>query len=251
MESLRNRTCIYTAIINGYDNLKAQPPQSIGCDYILFTDKPYKFPRESMWEIRQIRSGRQKKKNGEAMLSRYPKILSHMFFAAPPKDPVLRLWQSLCGLKHYEYTIWIDGSAQILTSNFAQEVISCLKEYQLAMFLHPERDCIYDEALILENDLRFKGKGHPFLQQVESYHKEGYPKHNGLMACGVIVRNTRTTQISKIEKHWWNEVNKWAHRDQLSLPYVLWKNNYGWDKIELNLWQNHLIRFSPHVEINR
>ena len=223
-----------------------QPSQSVGCDFLLFTDEPRKLPREYGWKVKKIRNNSVKHLNGP-LLSRYPKILSHLFFSAPPKKPVLRLWQSLNGKKHYEYTIYIDANAQILTSNFAQEAINYLKEYQIALFIHPDRDCIYDEGVVLENDFRFKGKGYPFLQQIESYRDQGYPEHNGLLACGVIVRNTSLSILSKVENDWWNEVNRWTFRDQLSFPYVLWKNKYKCDMIQLNLWNNHLVKFVPHL----
>ncbi|MBU1260688.1 MAG: hypothetical protein KJ757_02245 [Planctomycetes bacterium] len=46
--------------------------------------------------------------------------------------------------------------------------------------------------------------------------------NNGLYEAGVILRRN-TDRVSKIMEYWWLEYSQGAKRDQLSLPYVLWK----------------------------
>jgi hypothetical protein len=66
------------------------------------------------------------------------------------------------------------------------------------------------------------------------------------MAAGIIVRDMNNKKVTTINKAWWRENLRWTFQDQLSLPYVLWKHNYGYDPIHLNLWDNHLFELVPH-----
>lgn len=32
-------------------------------------------------------------------------------------------------------------------------------------------------------------------------------------------------------EEWWNEMEKYSKRDQLSLPYIIWKNGYSFEDV--------------------
>jgi hypothetical protein len=66
------------------------------------------------------------------------------------------------------------------------------------------------------------------------------------MAAGLIARDMQVAKLQKINTDWWQENVKWSYQDQISLPYVLWKNNYGYDKMNLCLWQNDLFDLLNH-----
>ncbi len=143
-----------------------------------------------------------------------------------------------------DYTIWIDGSIQVKSPLFIEELISNISKYGIAMFVHPDRDCIYEELLASLPMKKYKNR--PLQEQIDSYKKQEYPIKNGLMAAGVIVRKTDTKRLKKIDEDWWQENIIWTYQDQLSLPYVLWKNKYWYDEIKLNLWNNHLFDWINH-----
>jgi len=245
MNKKNPRICVYSVIFNEYDTIKNFPKQTVDCDFILFTDSPEKFSENHGWQIRKLPIPSWKF-NKKVLVSRYIKIMSQKIFTPDTNNRLIKLLNHIKKLEVYDYTIWIDASLQIQTETFVQEMISMEGPYQIVMFVHPERSCIFDEAFVLENDLRFLGNNLPFTEQVNFYSKKGYPHQNGLMATGVILRNTKNRIIRKIERQWWKELRKWTFRDQLSLPYILWKNQYDYDKIDLNLWDNHLIKFIPH-----
>jgi hypothetical protein len=147
-------------------------------------------------------------------------------------------------LKRYTHTIWIDGSVQLISPDFAQAVIRAAETTGWAMFAHPRRDCIYDE-------LRFslampKYKEQPMVEQVEHYSAQGFPEHAGLMACGVIARKSNRGDIAAAGEDWWQENLRWSYQDQLSLPVVFWRRGMRWDVIPGNLWQNELFKVHPH-----
>ena len=92
----------------------------------------------------------------------------------------------------------------------------------MGMFRHPERQCLYDEQ---ERCIDYN-KDDPtrILQQVNRYHAEGYPRNNGLAECNVIVRRHNHPGVIKVMCDWWREIENGSRRDQISFPYVLWKN---------------------------
>ena len=170
--------------------------------------------------------------------------MAHKFFSArshPLGDP-----------QHsptYDFCIWIDGSIRILRSDFAEYLISKLGTFGIGMLRHPDRDCIFDEAFVSLDEVNMpKYLGLPLSDQVEHYRRQGYPEHNGLLAAGVIVRDLRAPRLEAINGHWWEENLRWSYQDQLSLPYVLWKNGYGVDEIPINLWQNEYFVIDAHIK---
>jgi hypothetical protein len=231
--------CIYTAIYGGYEELLTQPKQTIDCDFVCFTDEP-DLTGEG-WDVVYMPGD---SSLSPAMRARYCKILPHEVFT-PTASTDLMLGQSK-QFRPYDYTIWIDGNGVIKEETFAEEMIGYLGSSGIAMFTHPERDCIYEEA---EACLKVsKHQGLRLREQVSHYYAEGYPKHNGLLACGVIVRDMWRDEPRKIGYSWWEETLRWTPRDQLALPYVLWKNNYTCDVIRHYIWNNHLLRWERHYK---
>ena len=118
-----------------------------------------------------------------------------------------------------DISIWIDGSssfhvpADVLVDEF-------LKDADIFFFTHAWRDCVYKEASSAKGSEK-----HPHMIdfQMEKYKFDGYPEHNGLLEGGFIIRrhNERT---EKFNNEWWTEICTGSRRDQLSIPYVLWKN---------------------------
>ena len=240
MLALKNRPtiCIYTAIYGDYDDLKEQPRQTLDCDFLCFTDNSSVQARG--WEV-AYRPGAPEMH--PRMQAKYYKLMNHKIFAPP------RRWWPFnggTGRRRYDFTIWIDGSVRLKSESFVEEMIGFLGKYGMAMFVHPERDCIYAEAQVCLHPDFLKYRGLPIREQVESYKFEGYPEHNGLMAAGLILRDMRRRELHQINEDWWQENLRWTYQDQLSLPYVLWKNSYGYDPINLNLWGNHLFDLTAH-----
>lgn len=95
----------------------------------------------------------------------------------------------------------------------------------MAMFKHHTRDCIYDEEKVC--NIYKKGKKEKIKKQIEKYISEGFPKNFGMLEGNVIVTDLKNKNSLKIQNSWWEEfLNSESLRDQLSLPYVLWKLNY-------------------------
>jgi len=211
------KIAIYTAIYGGYDSLKEQPVQSIACDYICFTDNPDL--KSDTWKIKVSDVANQHPR----MKAKYFKIMSHDV------------------LPEYDLTVWIDGSAQILTTDFVKDLITMAKKDKLMVFRHPEnRDCIYQEAEYCKDMPKYRGL--PIMDQVRYYQMRGYPEHNGLMACGLVYRTNDLSNV-QFNNAWWEENKMWTYQDQLSFPYCLWKLSLNAKIIELDQYDNYLINF--------
>ena len=100
----------------------------------------------------------------------------------------------------------------------------------IAMYNHPTRGCIYDEAKACV--IMGKAKKKDVKVQMARYYKQGMPKHYGICECNVIVRQTANKMCKKLMSEWWTEFQKsTVKRDQIVFPYILWKN--GIDMFEL------------------
>lgn len=123
-----------------------------------------------------------------------------------------------------DISIWIDASITVTDVHEMVRVCkAALKGHDVALFKHPERTNIFDEA-VASLQMPNKYYGLPLIAQVEAYREEGLPHDSGLWAGGVIARKHSLKRVN-FENDWWAENEKWSYQDQLSLPYVLWKHD--------------------------
>ncbi len=232
------KACVYTAIYGDYDYLSALPQQTVDCDYYCFTDDPLLQVEGCQTICNPGIPGAHPR-----LKAKFFKIMNHLLFAPPQK-----WWQwEKSEQPQYDFTIWIDGGIKVKSGRFVEEILAYLDQYGMAMFIHPERQCIYDE---LEVCLKLpKYLNCPLREQAEHYRRQNYPKRNGLMASGIIARDMRNEQLPRIDEEWWAENVNWSYKDQLSLPYVLWKNKYGYDPVYLDLWRNHWFAMVEHRSV--
>ena len=119
-------------------------------------------------------------------------------------------------LPDYDYYFWID-STHILEQNPHEVIEKYLKDSDVAVFKHPERDCIYIEGEFVKQ-IRFD---HPNLleDQLAFYKDVCYPEHNGLYELPVRVqRNNSLTQ--RMGWMWWEQICMFSSRDQISFPFT-------------------------------
>lgn len=200
---------IYTALTGGYDNLIQLSCVSPEFDYICFTDSiSEKF--NGIWEMRPIPNVTDDKQR----LSRYPKMHPHIL------------------LPEYEYSVYIDARVDIISQGFydiIEDKIS--KGIMLSGVRHPDRDCVYEEFFAVyhlrkETNLGLLKKEYKFLRD------NNFPDHIGLFEAGLILRKHNDASIIAQNETWWQLVNTYSKRDQLSYTYTLWKNGIPFDYLE-------------------
>lgn len=107
---------------------------------------------------------------------------------------------------------------------------------------HPTRKCIYDEA---NRVIELKKEDEPIVDsQINKYRSEGMPNRAGLYMNGFFIRDKSFNDICE---QWYDEVELHSYRDQLSLPYVLWKNNKKITSYNRNVMRRYLL-LQPHLK---
>jgi hypothetical protein len=152
------------------------------------------------------------------MQAKWFKLLSHKVF---PRGRLAWRYAPISRRRRADLSIGVDGSMRIKCPTFVKDMRSNLANGDWAMFIHPDRDCIYDEADL--SATLFKYQGLPIFPQVDAY-RSTVPPHCGLYACATITRREPLAErLGQVHDLWWEENLKWTYQDQLSLPYVLRK----------------------------
>lgn len=147
--------------------------------------------------------------------SRIQKIMPHKYFGS-------------------EFTIYIDGNMKLLIS--PKEVVKRYMDgYDMALFNHGVRDCIYDEAIECAK-LKLDDP-EAIIEQAKYYEDHEYAKHKGLLQGGFIVRrnNARTQAFNEA---WWADYCRFSRRDQLSLMPAIDKSGVVVNRINEH-WVDH------------
>lgn len=206
---------VYTAIYGGYDRLIDPVPQDVDVDWYCFTDDPGL--SSEVWKV-VVEPGR---------------------FGDPRLDARWFKMQPHRCLPEHRWTIWVDGNIRIDSGRFVRESVT-VAGGGLAMFRHPQRDCVYAEARALAR----LGSGCPggrlMAQQVEHYRAAGHPRRWGLWAGGVLVRDSSRPVLRELGEQWLAECERWTTRDQLSFPVVARRLS-----LRPATFDHHLHRHSP------
>lgn len=210
-----NSKVIYTAIFGDYSGLVPQLPID-GFDFICFTDQSNL--KAKPWKVVQVQPF---DKTDLTRSNRRIKILPHLFVG------------------NYETSIYIDANFLII-GDIAQLVQQYLKQNNMATFSHTEtipdaRDCIYEEARAIEE---LQAKGLYYKEDLGVLHKhiqylksQNYPRNNGLIKGGCLLRNHHHPEVIKLMEDWWYMVQHYSKRDQMSFNFVAWKNKFSYATI--------------------
>lgn len=224
----KRKIVVYTAIFGDYDDIQEPIYVNSLIDYVIFTDK--EVPETSAWKKLNIEDYIDTNNMDSYTISKYIKLFPHVFF------------------KEYTHSIWVDGTTKIWADLYA--FVDRLNGNAIGMFDNPVHDCIYTEAnfLIYYNRVPYK----LIKKQIRDYRAQGYPFHNGMYECTIIVREHNVEKCKEIMEEWWNQIRKYTLRDQISLPYVLWKQGINREEITLlgeNRNFNPRISFSIHKNV--
>ncbi len=181
---------VYTSICGGKDYLRSD--QNTNTRMVAFLDRDIK---SDIWNVRPV---------CKQFIS--PEREAKIYKVLP--------WQYLDS----EYSIWIDGNFAI---RFNADVLvdKFLNGYDIALFKHSGRDCIYEEYVI---DFEHRTVEPKYLRELQrdKYRKENMPAHGGLFECGIILRR-HTDKIKRLCETWWSEISAFSSSDQCSFMYAL------------------------------
>lgn len=217
------KIAVYTCIVGQYDSLIEPAFIESGIDYYVFTDMAC--PKKTKWKKIDLTLFKEYNELTPTQLNRKIKMLPFMY------------------LPNYDYTIYVDGNIEIMDA--VSPLIKEMGNQTLGVHYHRTRDCIYDEivniAYLKKTDITLAR------QQVAAYKEQGFPRHYGLYENTILIRKHADNDIRQLMEAWWQEYQQYPTRDQLSLPYLIWKSGYDKKNIHImgmNLYINP--RFKKH-----
>ncbi len=198
-----SKRVIYTCIVRGYDNLIQHYFISPDWDYVCFTDDPDLIDKGSIgiWEIRPLAN----KLSSATRTNRWHKIHPHVLF------------------QEYQESIYVDGNINIIGDYVFEQI-----QKRCVPILLPEhfkRNCVYQEIEALLRSSRISDEDKSLLIRYRQFlQQEGFPKEFGLSENNLIYRKHHVESIVNLMREWWIVYENYSSRDQVSLPYVFWKN---------------------------
>ena len=222
------KIAIYYVVLGKYDNILEPFIEFENVDYILFTDMPMDYRYlENKFIVKEIPNN----------ITKLGNILANRYMKLHPKE----------FLYEYDYSIYMDGNVRII-SDVRSFIQKCTRECGIAMHVHRERDCVYDEAKVCM--LLRRGRANELKKQIEKYRQEGMPRHYGMNEATIIAVNLKNEKANVLLKEWWSELyDSGSMRDQIAWPYILWKNRLTLNEVGClgkNIYENYKIEIVCH-----
>ena len=202
--SRQAKSVIYTCITNDYDDIReilAYKYINPDWDYVCFTDNQADIAAKQIgiWEIRPL----QFTSLDSSRNNRWHKTHPHLLFP------------------EYAESIYIDGNINIL-SDFLFRTIR-QKNQDFILPRHQSNLCIYQEyQTVLAAEL---DKPELILAERDLIEKDGMPYNYGFTENNILYRRHHQAEVISLMDEWWNMIENYAKRDQLSLVYLLWKHH--------------------------
>lgn len=190
---------VVTSITNGKDKLIDPPEKFDNCDYFAFVDKQYE---TKVWEQKDIYNYSSIDNHKNRRNAKPYKIISTLLFP------------------DYEYIIWEDGNHQLKKN--PQDIIDEYGESDFYVFKHPDRECAYEE---MQACLNWRLDEPVNIQsQYNFYRQNGFPDKFGLYELSTFIfKNTH--KVKEFQLMWYEQINKFSSRDQISFPFCVWNCN--------------------------
>lgn len=178
---------IYTVIFGPYEELKDPLVITPGWKYICFTDQPY---RSNVWEIRKVEVWPDKRMHSREYKINFDKYIED------------------------ECSIYIDGSFTI-NCDLNKWWNSYFKS-PATFVQHPRRNCVFEEirACIKRkrcDEMRLRRQEAAYIGQIR--------RGQGVIQSGLMMRK-KTPEVITLMEAWWNELQKYSTRDQISMAFV-------------------------------
>lgn len=188
------RIAVFTAIVDGYDDLKEPEIISEHADYFVFTNS--KVSKNSVWKPMPL----EYVSHDPTRTARFVKTHPHLYFA------------------DYDWAIWVDANLLLVEKPEALLPDPGSKSKVLTWH-HPLRNCVYQEGD--ECIKRGKDDADIISQHMERLRARDYPVEAGMFETSVMVSRMGDRDVEGMFKQWWADIARWSRRDQLSLPVVL------------------------------
>lgn len=198
------RTAIYTCNAGGYDEPLGLVAEGGGIDQVLFTDRIESTSAAAGVCLRVSPYVHAQ----PVRTARFVKTHPHVWFP------------------EHDYACWIDANI-----HFSGDIRAMLDKLDAAgadcgFILHPLRDSFVDEA----EEIMFRKKADvPTVQrQVDRYVALDGLEQVPLFETNFFVCRPRAPAVQRMFRIWWSEIDRFSHRDQLSICYAVHASGCKW-----------------------
>ncbi len=132
-----------------------------------------------------------------------------------------------------EYSIYLDGNIGVVG-----DLVPLLDEFiaskcAMGLFRHRDRSTVGEELSACLRMSKFDAADlQLYKKQIQHYRAERMPENQPLNDNGVLFRWHSHPMLATAMDQWWEQFLAFTKRDQISLPYVLWKTS-----LPINRWQ--------------
>lgn len=168
-------------------------------EYIAFTNR--KDLKSEYWDVRYV----ELKESSPRVDARFYKLNSHLV------------------LPEHDFSIWMDSQCYFRYK--PTDIITLLLDQtnaEVAIHHHSDINSLAQESVaqawVYKND-----NSQIIMNQMIKYEKDGFPM-NGYdhFETGILIRRNNNN-VKYFNELWWDEVTNNSLRDQLSIPFVVWK----------------------------
>lgn len=132
-------------------------------------------------------------------------------------------------LPAFDIFIWIDGRVEITSKYFVSEMLKQLKEFDIVVTQHPDRDNVYEEIKFIQHELErgepyltARYKGEPFNEELLFMMRNNLPYDFPLFASGIYARRN-SNRLNTWSDQWWKNILEYTSLDQTMFCYNIWK----------------------------
>jgi len=187
------RVIVFTCVIGKTDALKRPNAINKGVRYVCFSDRSQVV---APYELVRVPTGVD------------PRLTSRQIKIAAD-HPVLA---------EADATFWHDAAFR-LECDPVRLATDLLSDSNMVALKHPHRTQIEDEALAID---QWGYVPMATMQaQIAAYRADGFQQSH-ITSTGLCIRRT-TPALAAFNAFWWQQVQQWGWRDQMSVDYAMWK----------------------------
>lgn len=216
---------VYTCIFGGYDEPLPLVYKEPGIDYCFITDSALENSGNNGWEIKSA----DESVEDPFRANRYCKMHPSNLFP------------------EYDIAIYIDGNITPVSdiSRFASAALA--SKTGIAAHGHFARTCVYEEAKACL--LQKRGDPQGIEEWISFLEKEKMPRDFGLFEMSVIIYDLKNPIAKEFAEQWWDMLmDTKSKRDQLVLPYLVWKTGLKMEDFGIiapSLRENYAFNLRP------
>lgn len=221
---IKTKRVVYCVNLGGYDFLPI-PPDLEDCTYFLISDAPQQLI-PSPWIVVRPTINEPDVKRQCLWYKTHP----HLLFSGA------------------EFSIWIDSNIEC--QPHASEILQAHETLsEIATFVHPDRDCVYEEAQAISN-LKLDHPG-VIKRAVSQMEQEGLPVKYGLFETNVLFSRIQDLAVRDFFDTWWRHIALGSRRDQMSFTFAAWKEGISITNLDAHFSAKNSRYFSKRAHISK